>query len=153
VPRVTRPLALAALLALASAAAVPAAVARMLVIRLKSVTVARSIKDVPPKGPSRGDVYSGRFGLLNVVPQLGRNAGAAVGTEHSSLKLTSRTMAIVSGVVTLPGGTIVYSGRGRLGSNAPIPVVDGTGRFAGARGTLTVGNGTSPLNTYRLTLP
>jgi hypothetical protein len=153
VPRVTRPLTLAALLALASAAAVPAAVARMLVIRVKSVTVARSIKDVPPKGPSRGDVYSARFRLLNVVPQFGRKAGAAVATEHSSLKLTSRTMAVVSGVVTLPGGTIAYSGKGRLGSNAPIPVVGGTGRFAGARGTLTVGNGTSPLNTYRLTFP
>jgi hypothetical protein len=125
----------------------------MLVIRLKSVTVARSIKDVPPKGPSRGDVYSARFRLLNVVPQFGRNAGAAVGTEHSSLELPSRTMAVVSGVVTLPDGTIAYRGRGRLGSNVPIPVVGGTGRFAGARGTLTVGNGTSPLNTYRLTLP
>ena len=57
------------------------------------------------------------------------------------------------GVVDLPGGTLVYSGRGTLGSSSPIPVIRGTGQFAGAHGTLTVGSGTSPLNTYRLTLP
>jgi hypothetical protein len=124
-----------------------------MVIRLRSVTVAPSIKDLPPKGPSKGDVYSGRFVLLNVVPQFGRKAGAVVGTERESLTITSRTAAVIHGVVTFPGGTIVYGGRGRLGSNAPIPVTRGTGRFAGAHGTLTVGPGKSPLNTYRLTLP
>jgi len=124
-----------------------------MVIRLRSVTVASSFKDPLPTGPSKGDVYSGRFRLLNVVPQFGRAAGAAVGTEHSSLAITSRTTAVTHGVVSLPGGTITYGGRGRLGSSAPIPVLGGTGRFAGARGTLTVGGGASPLNTYRLTLP
>ena len=64
-----------------------------------------------------------------------------------------KTAAMVMGVVSLPGGTIVYRGEGSLGSSKPIPVVGGTGRFAGARGTLAVGGGTSPLNTYRLTLP
>lgn len=140
-------------LAFFCAASAPAAAARTMVIRLRSVTVAPSIKDLPPTGPSKGDVYGGRFRLLNVVPQLGRKAGAVVGTERSSLTLTSRTAAVIHGVVTLPGGTLVYGGRGRLGSSAPIPVIRGTGRFAGARGTLTVGNGNSPLNTYRLTLP
>ena len=117
------------------------------------MTIRTLVKDLPPKGPSKGDVYGGRFRLLNVVPQFGQQVGAAVGTEHSSLTLTSRTMARISGVVTLPGGTILYNGEGRLGSNAPIPVVRGTGRFAGARGTLIVGAGSSPLNTYRLTFP
>jgi hypothetical protein len=141
-------------LVLACAAPVPAAVAsRTLVIRLKSVTVSRSVAERPPDGPSKGDVYSGRFRLLNAVAQFGRNAGAAVGSERSSLTLTSSTTAVVSGVVSLPGGTLVYRGGGRLGSNAPIPVLRGTGRFAGARGSLIVGSGTSPLNTYRLTLP
>ena len=98
-------------------------------------------------------MYIGRFRLLNVVPQFGRRAGEAVGTERSTLTLTSSTAAVIHGVVALPGGTIVYSGRGRLGSSAPIPVVGGTGTFAHARGTLAVGSGTSPLNTYRLTLP
>jgi hypothetical protein len=136
-----------------AASAASAARDRTMVIRLKSVTVSTSIRDLPPKGPSKGDVYSGRFRLLNVVRQFGLEVGAAVGTERSSLKLTSHTAAMVMGVVSLPGGTIVYRGEGSLGSSKPIPVVGGTGRFAGARGTLAVGGGTSPLNTYRLTLP
>jgi hypothetical protein len=135
------------------AASAPAAATKTMVIRLQSVTVTTSVKDVPPKGPSKGDVYTGRFRLLNVVPQFGKKAGAAVGTERSSLTLTSRTAAVIRGVVDLPGGTLVYSGRGTLGSSSPIPVIRGTGQFAGAHGTLTVGSGTSPLNTYRLTLP
>jgi len=135
------------------AAAAPAADAGTVVLRLKSVTLTTSLKDVPPRGPSRGDVYSGRFRLLNAVAQLGRKAGAAVGSERSALTLTSGTRGVIAGVVTLPGGTIAYEGRGRLGSRTPIPVVRGTGRFSGVHGTLTVGNGASPLNTYRLTLP
>ena len=98
-------------------------------------------------------MFRGRFRLLNVVPQFGRKAGAAVGTEHSTLTFRSSTRATISGAVTLPGGTLSYRGAGRIGSSTPNPVVGGTGRFAGARGTLVVGNGTSPLNTYRLTLP
>jgi hypothetical protein len=143
-----------AALVLAAAAPAPAALAkRTLVLRLKSVTVSRSVDDRAPSGPSKGDVYSGRFRLLNAVPQLGRNTGTVAGSERSSLMLTSSTTAKVSGVVSLPGGTLVYGGVGRLGSSAPIPVLSGTGRFAGARGSLIVGSGASPLNTYRLTLP
>jgi hypothetical protein len=124
-----------------------------MVIRLKSVTVSTSIRDASPKGPSKGDAYSGRFRLLNVVPQFGQRVGAAVGSERSLLTLTSATTAAIRGVVTLPGGTLVYGGTGRLGSSAPIPVIRGTGQFSGAHGILTVGSGNSPLNTYRLTLP
>jgi hypothetical protein len=150
---VRRRLILAAALALTCAATASGAGTKTMVIRLKSVTVAVSTNDVAPKGPSRGDTYLGRFRLLNVVPQFGRKAGAAVGTEHSRLELTSATAAVLHGVVALPGGTIVYGGKGSLGSSARVPVVGGTGVFARARGTLAVGSGTSPLNTYRLTLP
>jgi len=126
---------------------------RTLTIRLKSVTVSSAVDDHPPNGPSKGDVYHGRFRLLNVVTQFGRKAGVAVGTERSSLTLTSPSTALVSGVVDLPGGTIAYRDAGRIGSSAPIRVVNGTGAFAGATGTLRVGGGTSPINTYTLTLP
>jgi hypothetical protein len=153
-PHVTPRTSVVALVLLVGAVAAPSAVAaRTLVIRLKSVTVSTTVNDVGAKGPSKGDVYSGRFRLLNVVAQFGRPAGRSVGTEESSLRLTSPSTGVVSGVVTLPGGTITYRGTGRVGSNAPIPVVRGTGAFAGARGTLIVGSGKSPLNTYRLTLP
>ena len=140
--------------ALVCAAAASAASAnRSIVIRLRSVSTSGSIKDKPPKGLSKGDVYSGRSRLLNVVPQFGKGAGATVGTDVSTLTVTSRTMGIVSGVATLPGGTLRFEGTGRLGSSDPIRVVGGTGRFAGAHGTLVSGGGNSPLNTYRLTLP
>jgi hypothetical protein len=144
---------LVAALALASVASAPAAVTKTLVIRLKSITVGSAYSDRTPKGPSKGDVFRGRFRLLNVVPQFGQKAGARVGTEHSTLTFRTSTTASISGVVSLPGGTLTYRGTGRIGSSAPIPVVSGTRRFAGARGSLVVGNGTSPLNTYRLTLP
>jgi len=145
--------ALVSAVALVWVAATPAAVSKTLVIRLKSIAIASTVHDVPPKGISKGDAYVGRFRLLNVVPQFGRPAGAAVGKERSTLTLTTRTNGVVTGAVVLPGGTIRYRGAGRLGSDAPIPVVGGTGRFAGARGTLIIGKGNSPLNTYRLTLP
>jgi hypothetical protein len=124
-----------------------------MVIRLKSVSVSGSIEDKPPKGLSKGDIYSGRSRLLNVVPQFGKGAGATVGNDVSTLTLTNSTTGIVNGVATLPGGTLRFKGKGRIGSSDPIPVVGGTGRFAGAHGTLVSGSGNSPLNTYKLTLP
>ena len=151
---VRRALATVACLALLCAASAPAAAHdRSIVIRLKSISVSGSVKDKPPKGLSKGDVYTGRSRLLNVVPQFGKGTGAPVGSDVSTLTLTSRTTGIVSGVAALPGGTLRFQGKGRIASNDPIPVTGGTGRFAGAHGTLVSGSGSSPLNTYRLTLP
>jgi hypothetical protein len=151
---VPRPLITVAAVALVSAASAHAAsLDHSVVIRLKSVSVSESVKDQPPKGLSKGDVYSGRSRLLNVVPQFGKGAGVMVGSDVSTLTLTSRTTGIVSGVAALPGGTLRFKGTGRVGSNDPIPVVGGTGRFAGVHGTLVSGSGNSPLNTYKLTLP
>jgi hypothetical protein len=60
----------------------------------------------------------------------------------------------VNGVATLPGGTIRVRGPVEEQTNATlvVPVVGGTGAFAGARGTLTI-NGTEKRawNVYRLT--
>ena len=133
--------------------AAPAAVTKTMVIRLKSITVTSSFVDKSPKGLSRGDVIHARFRLLNVVPQFGRSAGAAVGSERSTYTFLSPTRATLGGTVALPGGSIRYHARGALGSNVPIPVVGGTGSFAGAHGRLVVGKGKTPLNTYYLTLP
>jgi allene oxide cyclase-like protein len=142
----------AACLFLVSAPA-PAATTKTLVIRLKSITVSSSGVDKAPKGLSRGDVIHARFRLLNAAPQFGRKVGAAVGKERSTYTFLSASRATVSGTVTLPGGTIRYKGHGVIGSNAPVPVVGGTGRYAAARGRLVVGEGKSPLNTYYLTVP
>ena len=59
----------------------------------------------------------------------------------------------VAGTATLPGGTIRFGGVIRLDAAESIPVIGGTGRYAKARGTLFVGDGDSPLNTYHLRLP
>ena len=143
---------LAACLLLVSAPA-SGAVSRTLVIRLKSITVSSSFNDKSPKGPSRGDVVHARFRLLNAARQFGRKVGAAVGTERSTYTFLSTTRLRLKGTVTLPGGTIRYGGTGTAGSSAAVPVVGGTGRYAGAHGRLVVGQGRSPLNTYYLTLP
>ena len=136
-----------------TSSAAPAAVTKTMVIRLKSITVKSSFIDKTPKGLSRGDLIHARFRLLNVVPQFGRKTGAPVGSERSTYTFLSPTRVTLSGTVALPGGSIRYGGGGVIGSNKPVPVVGGTGRFAGAHGRLVVGEGKTPLNTYYLMLP
>lgn len=144
----------AALLVITAGFLAPVASARhTLVIRLKSVSVGGTAKDAPPKGPSKGDRYTGRDRLTNLVGQFGRPTGAVVGTDSSTLTLTSPTSGCVTGAANVPGGTILIKGCGHLGVNIPIPVIGGTGAFHGARGTMVAGPGNSPTNTYRLTLP
>jgi hypothetical protein len=123
-----------------------------LTITVKSVTTSTKHTDKAPKGASKGDRYVFRDKLLNVARQFGKPAGAKVGGDAGSLTLTSKSTGVSSGVATLPGGTIRFGGR--IGSSAaPFSVLGGTGKYAHARGILIVGNGSSPLNIYRLTLP
>jgi hypothetical protein len=152
---VLRRLALAPVLVLAVAAPAPAARdAETLVIKLKSVTISSRVDDRAPKGPSRGDVMRGRSRLLNDVAQLGSKAGAAVGGDTFTITLSSPTAGAVDAVVSLPGGTLRVKGAGSLTGATRFPVIGGTGRFAGARGTCAVaGSGDATLNTYRVTLP
>jgi hypothetical protein len=113
--------------------------------------------DAPPKGPSVGDKLHERTRLFNEVPQFGKPARAAVGHDRGTYTVVSRTTVRVEGVTTLPGGTLVL--RGILRTNLrrqelTAPVVAGTGRFAGARGTLRVFQRANPprtLNVYTLT--
>jgi len=127
----------------------------LLVIKVKSITISGTHYDRPPKGLSEGDKFVGRSRLLNAARQFGKPIGAVVGSDYSVLTLTSSTAGTVSGTARLPGGTISFKGAGRLstGASPPIPVVGGTGRYDHARGTVVVGPGNAPLNTYRLTLP
>jgi hypothetical protein len=126
---------------------------QLLVIQVKSVDAGASADDKTPKGPSKGDRLLERSRLLNVRKQFGKPAGALVGRDQALVTLTSRRAGRVAGVATLPGGTIRFGGAVRLDGIQSIPVTGGTGRYAKARGTLFVGDGDTPLNTYHLRLP
>jgi len=146
---------------LVSVAVVPAAMApaaggptQLLVIQVKSVDAGASADDKPPKGLSKGDRLLERSRLLNVRQQFGKKAGALVGRDQALVILTSARTGRVAGVATLPGGTIRFGGVVRLDADGQsIPVTGGTGRYAKARGSLIVGDGDTPLNTYHLRLP
>ena len=124
----------------------------LLVIQVKSLPAGASASDKPPKGVSKGDLLRSRSHLVNVARQFGKPAGARVGSDEARIVVTGARTGRVEGVATLPGGTIRFAGDIRLDSNAPIPVTGGTGKYAHARGTLIVGDGDTPLNTYHLRL-
>jgi hypothetical protein len=142
------------LAAVAASAATPALAAPStgIVITVKSVTTASIPRDTPPKGASKGDRIVMRDRLLNVGRQFGKPAGAVVGRDEGVLVLTDPTSGTFDGVTTLPGGTIRLHGIIRDGFET-FTVVGGTGRYAHARGTVSVGRGASPLNVYRIGFP
>jgi len=151
------PTGLALALTAAAAVAPTAALASPpAVIRLVSVTTSYSSTDKFPKGPSVGDrqVFTSR--LRNARAQFGRPKGAVVGSDRSTLVVTSTVQARMKTVTRLPGGTIAVSGllRAAAGGAVTVPVVSGTGLFQGARGTLTILkpiDANTAVNVYRLT--
>jgi hypothetical protein len=145
--------ALALTLAAASTASAAGSPPAVLVIKVKSVSVGVTANDRPPKGLSKGDRLLERSRLLNVARQFGKPAGAVVGRDEALITLTSARAGTVEGVARFPGGTIRFRGVEQFAATAPISVTGGTGRYAHARGTLTIGKGDTPLNTYRLSLP
>jgi hypothetical protein len=122
-----------------------------LVITVKSVTTASIPSDKAPKGASKGDKVVLRDRLINVGSQFGKPAGAVVGRDEGVLVLTSATTGTFDGVTILPGGTIHLHGVIRSGGET-YSITGGTGRYAHAHGTIVIGKGKSPLNTYHLKL-
>jgi hypothetical protein len=136
-------------------AAAPAVVTPkvVVVITVRSIATASVPDDRPPAGPSTGDRFLIRDQLLNVTRQFGKKAGAVVGTDAGVFTMTSKTQGTVVGLAVLPGGGIHFHGVIHLkGANAALAVDGGTGRYAHVTGTLIVGAGKNPLNTYHLTL-
>jgi len=123
-------------------------------VALISFTTSSIATDRAPKGPSRGDRYVTTSRLVNAKRQFGAKKGAVVGSDRGTITLTGPRSARINAVATLPGGTIRVRGPMKEQTNATlvVPVVGGTGAFAGARGTLTI-NGTAKRawNVYRLT--
>ena len=147
---------LIAFAALAAIAAPMAAQAETLTIQVTSVVITIKPIDKRPKGSSAGDRIVYRDKLLNAVRQFGKPKGTRVGTDEGTMTFTSPNTARFNGVARLPGGTIRIKGNVRpiAGGGIQIPVGGGTGRYAAATGTLTVGPGEKQvLNVYKLTLP
>ena len=147
----------AALLAALGLVLTPAAAsaAAQQTIAVTSVTVSLSRRDVGPTGTSAGDSVTYRDRLLNAAPQFGRRRGAVVGSDRGRLTYSTAHTATYKGTVTLPGGTMELAGSvySTPAGGLVVPIVGGTGKYAYARGTLTVGPGKDRvLNTYRITI-
>jgi hypothetical protein len=143
------------------AAGSEAAVAKSVTIRVLVMPVTRTIKDVPPKtfkvtGEwSKGDTFSGTSILRNAVSQFGKPKGARVGTSSFTDIALSSQMVRTDGVARLPGGTLHIRGVAPIGPTVKLPVVGGTGIYAGATGVVEgrhLANGDT-LDVCRLQVP
>ena len=126
-----------------------------LTISVTSVVSARTEKDTPPAGTSRGDTVHFRDRLLNAVPQFGRAADEQVGTDRGTMTFTGPHTARLEGEAVLPDGKIIFRGKMTPVSrtSVTVPIVGGTGKYENATGTLVVGAGLKRApNTYRLLL-
>jgi hypothetical protein len=136
--------------------AVGAAAASHLVIRVQSNTTSGTLTHHPPTGP-RNDVVVEHDMLVNARQgQFGQPAGAPVGSDVATITYRTNTSLVIRATASLPGGTILVAGvvRVRPGRPTVVPVAGGTGAYAGATGTETIGTSSaSPLNTYRLSIP
>ena len=126
-----------------------------LVIRVKSVLVAHWTHDVPPAGPSMGDVAVERDDLFNLdARQFGKPAHALVGTDRATITFVTKTLVRITGVARFPAGTVTFAGSSSVSRpTMTVTVTGGTGRYAHVRGTATAGGTATNVNTYHLTLP
>ncbi len=85
---------------------------------------------------STGDIFMGSFQLYSWAKAGGR--GQRIGHAKVMCTFRGESSAFCTGTFFIPGGSVVGEGYIRF-SNAPftIPVVGGTGAYAGARGTFT----------------
>jgi hypothetical protein len=143
------------------AAASDAATAKSLTIRVHVKQVTQSIKDVPPKTYAlaheytKGDTISGTEILRNAVPQFDKPKGANVGTDRYVITAVAWEKIRVDFVTRFPGGTVHAHGEGKVGSKPEVPIVGGTGIYAGATGVIEgqhLANG-EKLNIYRFQIP
>ena len=140
------------------AAASDAATAKSFTIRVYVKEVTQSIKDVPPKTLklgneyTKGDTVRGTEILRNAVRQFNKPKGAKVGTDRYVMFAVAYQKVRVDFVVRFPGGTVHLHGEGKIGSKPEVPIVGGTGVYAGATGSIEgrhLANG-EKLNIYRL---
>ncbi len=148
-------------LVIALAAVPDAAAATSVTIRVLVMPTTRTIKDVPPRtfrlrGEwSKGDTLSGTSVLRNAVPQFGKPKGARVGASSFTDVALSSELVRTDGVAGLPGGAVHIRGVARIGPTVELPVIGGTGVYAGATGVVQgrhLANGDT-LNVLRVHVP
>jgi hypothetical protein len=121
------------------AATSDAAATGSVTIRVLVQPVTRVTKDVPPKTIklgeySKGDTITGRSILRNYVRQFGKPKGAQVGMSHGVTTALSSQRARFDAVARVPGGTVHVRGEAAIGPTVTLPIVGGTGIYAGATG-------------------
>ncbi len=141
-----------------AAAIVPAAHAKTITITVESQVRVSIPHDLPPKGrENKGDYLKYQSLLLNTEPRFGKKKGVAVGWDKGTLTYLSATTARFAGAAFFPGqGSLKYKGvmKDLANGNSSIKIVDGGGKYLGARGVLIIGPGNEKaLNTFRFTLP
>jgi hypothetical protein len=141
-----------------------AAASKSVTIRVYVTPVTGSItKDVYPHTAkllgrfTKGDTVVGTALLRNAVPQFSKPKGANVGTLRIVTVALSSQRVREDRVATLPGGTVHVRGERKVTTTHwKLPIVGGTGIYAGATGVLerlVLVTATDPLNIYRLQLP
>lgn len=135
---------LLAVAALATIGAGPAAAgssavaAETVVIHVRSVLTGRSVEDVAPKNAfGKGDAVVMTDALSNVLPQFGKPKGARIGVDVARVTFVREGVSRIVGLTTFPDGTVRIEGT-LTPSGARVRVVGGTGRYAGATGTVAV---------------
>ena len=124
---------------------------------IRVISIATDVEMVVDKAPknklSVGDVFRTNSVLRNAVPQFGRAKGAVVGRDSGVFTMVSEGTFKLKGTAVLPSGSLRVEGL--VGGGRLVPVVGGTGAFAGARGTCRVRDesNTRSRNTYTLRLP
>src|SRR3954467_345789 len=83
-----------------------------LVLTVRSVELSSKVTDTLPKGRSAGDTLSFRNRLVNVSAQLGKPAGARIGSDRGTNRITGPGTFAFSATVTLPGGTLTVRNVG-----------------------------------------
>lgn len=109
-----------------------------------SAASSRYLVDHSPKGyPDKGDVVRETSTLRNAVAQFGRPKGATVGSDVwiTTIVIPPFGKADVKATTTVPGGTIRAVGTVTATQmTGTFRVVGGTGKYADARGTLSLRN-------------
>jgi hypothetical protein len=117
----------------------------------------------PPEGDA-GDVFSTTLTLFATDEQFGKPKNAKLGTMTftwdfrgacSSTGAGCKGTSDMDTITKLPGGTITADGKDVPLSHLPflVPIQKGTGRFAGATGSIAIAPAGHAESIYKITLP